>query len=144
MGKEDNLRPIVLSHEEAVKNGRAGGIASGEARRRRRDTREFLNAYLDSPAPPGLAAFLERMEVPEEMRTNMGAIVIRLFDRAVRTGDLKAANTLFEWAGILPNQDVIEAAEVAKMTQTAPRSKESTESVSDVILYDPATFVPPD
>ena len=69
MGKEDNLRPIVLSHEEAVKNGRAGGIASGEARRRRRDTREFLNAYLDSPAPPGLAAFLERMEVPEEMRT---------------------------------------------------------------------------
>lgn len=35
------------SHEEAVKNGRQGGIASGKARRRKADLRKMAQAVLD-------------------------------------------------------------------------------------------------
>lgn len=37
MANEQNLRPIKQSNEEATENGRKGGIASGEARRQKRD-----------------------------------------------------------------------------------------------------------
>lgn len=44
----ENLKPYTSdqSHEEAVKNGRKGGIASGEARRRRADMRRAMEALL--------------------------------------------------------------------------------------------------
>ena len=44
MANEKNLVPFTSeqSHEEAVKNGRKGGIASGEARRKRKTLKEEL------------------------------------------------------------------------------------------------------
>ena len=55
MANNENLIPFTSnqSREEAVKNGRKGGKASGEARRRKADFRRTLNALLtteiDSP-----------------------------------------------------------------------------------------------
>lgn len=46
MANEDNLIPI-RSEEEAREKGRKGGIASGEARRRRKTLREELLALLE-------------------------------------------------------------------------------------------------
>ena len=50
-----NLKPFATdrSSEEAVKNGRKGGIASGKARRERKALRELLESYLDKPATVG-------------------------------------------------------------------------------------------
>lgn len=47
---EQNLRPFTSdqSHEEAVENGRKGGIASGESKRRRKTLREELLLLLES------------------------------------------------------------------------------------------------
>lgn len=42
----DNLRRD-FTHEERVENGRKGGIASGQARRRMKTFRETLRAFLD-------------------------------------------------------------------------------------------------
>jgi len=50
---ESNLTP-VRTVSEARKKGKAGGIASGEARRRKKDLRECLMAILDGKDSEGL------------------------------------------------------------------------------------------
>ncbi|MBS7327176.1 MAG: hypothetical protein KIG68_00280 [Oxalobacter sp.] len=50
---ESNLTP-VRTENEARKKGKAGGIASGEARRRKKDLRECLMAVLDGKDSEGL------------------------------------------------------------------------------------------
>jgi len=52
---EGNLIPFTSdqSREEAVRNGRAGGIASGKARRRKRNLREAVDAIMSMPVRPG-------------------------------------------------------------------------------------------
>lgn len=47
MANENNLHPIELTHEEAVRNGRKGGIASAKARKRKKAFIEALNTVLD-------------------------------------------------------------------------------------------------
>lgn len=53
---EQNLVPFTSdqSHEEAVTNGRKGGIASGEARRQRRTIADLLRAELEKDGGGGL------------------------------------------------------------------------------------------
>lgn len=54
MANEKNLVPIVtLSNEEAKKRGRAGGIASGKARREKRTMRETLEKMLEETGKQG-------------------------------------------------------------------------------------------
>ncbi len=52
MANEQNLRPFTSdqSHEEAVKNGTAGGVASGKARREKADLRKVIQTWLESEA----------------------------------------------------------------------------------------------
>lgn len=49
MANEKNLIPFTSeqSHEEAVKNGKKGGIASGEARRQKKTIQKILDSFLD-------------------------------------------------------------------------------------------------
>ena len=49
MANEKNLVPFTSeqSHEEAVKNGRKGGIASGEARRNKKLLRDCIDYLLE-------------------------------------------------------------------------------------------------
>lgn len=46
MPKEDNLRPIQLSHDEAVEYGRRGGKTRGENIKRRKALKELLEIGL--------------------------------------------------------------------------------------------------
>lgn len=50
MANEQNLKPFTTeqSHEEAVKNGRKGGIASGEAKRAKKSRRELALAIANA------------------------------------------------------------------------------------------------
>ena len=52
--REKNLKPFTAdqSHEEAVKNGKKGGVASGRARREKKTTRQIAE-MLDSLAVVG-------------------------------------------------------------------------------------------
>ena len=54
MANEQNLTaPPIRTTEEAVKRGRAGGIASGKERRRRKAVADALRAALDRKAKDG-------------------------------------------------------------------------------------------
>lgn len=48
MANEKNLKPIKLSHEEAVKNGKKGGKASGKKRQEQKAYREIAKAVMSA------------------------------------------------------------------------------------------------
>ena len=95
---EQNLRPFTSdqSHEEAVQNGAKGGIASGEARRKKRDIRRALEALL------------EKDYFVEEYGTLSGAeaIAVKQMERAL-DGDTKAFEVVRDSAGQKPVDKVV-------------------------------------
>ena len=63
MANEKNLIPFTSdqSHDEAVKNGKKGGVASGAARRRRKTMRQTLNALLGAGLDVSEQEFVEKV-----------------------------------------------------------------------------------
>ena len=106
MANEQNLEKGAAtrfkSGEEAGENGRKGGIASGEAKRKKRDIRRALEALL------------EKDYFVEEYGTLSGAeaIAVRQMERAL-DGDTKAFEVVRDTAGQKPTDKVV-IAEVEK------------------------------
>ena len=93
MANEQNLRPCEykLSQEEAKK----GGIASGEARRRKRDLRLALEMLLEK----------EYTDKKGNVATGAEAITTKLFEQAMK-GNVKAFETIRSTVGQDPVQKV--------------------------------------
>ena len=91
---DQNLRP-VRTKSEARERGRAGGKASGKARRRKADFRKTLNmlltAEIDVPEKP----FLESMGVDSTLESAMLMAQIK----AALAGSTKAAYFVAQYAG---------------------------------------------
>lgn len=94
MANEQNLRPgeYQLTQEEAKK----GGIASGEARRRKRDLRQALEILLEKEYKTGKG----------ETVTGTEAITAKLFEQAMK-GNIKAFETLRDTVGQKPVEKVM-------------------------------------
>ncbi len=90
-GKKENLKP-VQNTEEARERGRKGGIASGQARRKKRVLREYLEA---------------RLEIMAGDVSTAEAITVALVDKAL-SGDVRAYETIRDTLGQNPKQ-VVEA-----------------------------------
>lgn len=84
MAKAD-LKP-VRSKEEAKARGKKGGIASGEARRRKKTMRELLEIA---------------MERPQGDKTTAEAITVALLEKAL-SGDVKAYEVVRDTLGENP------------------------------------------
>ena len=97
MGNEQNLKPFTSdqSREEAVANGRKGGVASGEARRRKRDLRLALELLLEK----------EYTDKKGKVMTGAEAITTKLFEQAMK-GNVKAFETIRSTVGQDPVQKV--------------------------------------
>ena len=97
MGNEQNLKPFTSdqSREEAAENGRKGGIASGEARRRKRDLRLALELLLEK----------EYTDKKGKVMTGAEAITTKLFEQAMK-GNVKAFETIRSTVGQDPVQKV--------------------------------------
>lgn len=93
-GNEENLNP-VRTKEEARERGRNGGIASGKARRAKKELRECLNELL------------EREYSGSDGRTMSGAelVSVKLFMKA-RDGDIRAFEVLRDTVGQKPVERV--------------------------------------
>ena len=87
MAKED-LKP-VRSEDEAKEKGRKGGIASGEARRRKKTIRETLEMMLAGQMPDGA--------------TRRDAIVVALMEKAL-SGDVRAFEAIRDSVGEKPTE----------------------------------------
>ena len=92
MANEQNLRPQAWSVEQAREQGRKGGLASGEARKRRKLFRETIADMLKRPcADEELCAALDALGLPNDLQS---AMVLRQIMIAV-AGD-KGATDAFK------------------------------------------------
>lgn len=102
MANEENLKP-VRTVEEARELGRKGGIASGEARRKKKTMREAAKMVMDMPIKgyPELTARLKAMGISEEDLTFQMAVISSMMAKAMQ-GNTKAAAFLRDTAGENP------------------------------------------
>lgn len=97
----ENLKP-VRSEEEARELGRKGGIASGEARRKKRDLRITLRALMD--------------DVDDSGKTGTERLAAALFKKAVE-GDVKAIDKVRDFVGSLDRDEASQEAREAAIAR---------------------------
>ena len=111
MANENNLEHFTSeqSREEAVKNGKKGGIASGKARREKKAMRETLEALLSMPMKGGKAADIEAIKNFAELKgkniTVQDAMVIAMLQKAMK-GNVTAAEWIRDTAGQKPVENM--------------------------------------
>ena len=108
MTNEQNLDP-VKSKEEARKRGRAGGIASGKARREKKLMRETLDIILSMPMKNGKNADVESIRSFAALKGKnisvQEAILIAQVQKAMK-GDTKAAEYVRDTIGQKPDKNI--------------------------------------
>lgn len=94
MANEENLVPFTSdqSREEAQKNGRKGGIASGEARRNKKTMKEMLDYLLEKEIVN---------QTTGEMVTCREAMLSSMVKKAIK-GDVKACQFVRDTSGEAP------------------------------------------
>ena len=114
MANEKNLIPFTSdqSHDEAVKNGKKGGVASGAARRRKKSMRQTLNTLLSAGLDVGEQEFLERVRprllalcIDAEDATYQDVLLASILLKAIR-GDVRAAEFIRDTGGDNPNLEL--------------------------------------
>lgn len=121
MANEQNLKPFTSdqNREEAKKNGRKGGVASGEARRRKRDAKEIIEIFLSMNINNGKKADIEGiknfMDIQGKNITVEEAMHLKMVQKALK-GDLNAYNMALSIIGDKPAEKVKVEANVNPMS----------------------------
>ena len=113
MAGTENLK-FIKSTEEAREKGRAGGIASGKARRRKRAMREAADLFLSLPVTDRRKLKkLKAKELDEEDIDQQMAMIAGLVE-ASQNGDAACANVIVKLLGeaapVTDNTDELEKA----------------------------------
>lgn len=111
MANEQNLRPIRkgdVSHEEAKRRGRLGGIASGKARRERKTMQEIARIVLDMPYEGGEVEDIEGISFDgfPDANLTVGQRAMLAVARKAMRGDASALAFLRDTAGEKPAERV--------------------------------------
>lgn len=92
MANEKNLRPgSMQSKSEARANGKKGGIASGQARRRKKTLSELAKMIADNPAPDNTRAKLAKMGISDEDANNNAVVAASIYAKAIK-GNMQAVD----------------------------------------------------
>lgn len=117
MANEENLTPFTSeqSREEAVKNGKKGGVASGAARRRKKAMRQTVNMLLGTGLSDGERKFVGKVTprllalgVDVEEATYQDVLLAGIMLKAMK-GDIRAAEFIRDIAGESPALEVRKA-----------------------------------
>lgn len=104
----DNLIP-VRSEEEAREKGKAGGIASGKARKEKKLLRDTLNDLLKMPLRDGVPDNLEKIASIAGLKgkniTMQETIMLAMLQKAAK-GDVRAAEYIRDTIGQKPGMDI--------------------------------------
>lgn len=106
--KKGNPDTQFKSGREAVENGRKGGIASGEAKRRKKNLAELAKTFADLQiVDDKTKKSLAKLGISEEDATQGMVMVASMFQAANR-GKVAAAKLVFEWmeAGAISDEDI--------------------------------------
>ena len=111
--------------EQQVETARKGGIASGEARRRKKTMRETAKMLLDMQIPDAakeLKAKLKVMGISEEDFTYQSAVMVGILNQAMK-GNTKAAAFLRDTVGENPLLMEEEGSSLADAIEEAYRNR---------------------
>lgn len=115
MANESNLIPFTSeqSREEAKKNGKKGGIASGEARRKRKAFKEQIDYFLSLPFPDmtdsngnKIKDAFKNFGIEEEEIDNQMAMVLSMWKNVIKRGDVSAFTALRDTVGEKPSDKI--------------------------------------
>ena len=140
VGGNNNLIPLNRrAKEEQMVIQSAGGKASVKARRMKKELRDFTKDFLMQEASSVLKQNMKTLGVEDDDMSNLAAMIVRLFTKATNQGDLNAARTLIEWAGMAPLQQIKENAAIAQLSQAMEMGGgiEESEDDTDVVFYIP-------
>lgn len=106
---DQNIKPYEFtsdqSREEAVKNGRNGGKASGRARLAKRQLRELAESFGNMSVSDKDKLIMESLGIkPSEMTRKM-QMVISLYNKAMK-GDVAAFNAVRDILGEKPTENM--------------------------------------
>lgn len=148
MANEENLKKgepyRFRAGEKQVKIARKGGVASGEARRRKKAMRDTAKMMMDMTIPDSLKQLktkLKAMGVDEEDITYQAAVMVGVINQAIK-GNTRAASFLRDTMGENPSLMLREKEleqrnaefEYRKQMDAEQRSKEEeTSTLADVI-----------
>jgi hypothetical protein len=124
MANNENLTPFTSdqSREEAVKNGRKGGIASGEAKREKKEMRDFAKLVFDE--------LVKDKKSGAELPTRY-AMVKRLVQKVLKDGDVSAFRELTKVAGEMP-KDEEQNAPVVVIVNTSEKGAKAMERLKEI------------
>lgn len=111
MANEQNLKPFTSkqSREEAAKNGKKGGIASGEARREKKAMKETLEALLSLQMKKGKAVDIEAVKSFAALKGKnisvQEAVSLAMIQKAMK-GNVRAAEWVRDTAGQKPVENM--------------------------------------
>lgn len=129
LANEENLKKgepyRFRTGEKQVEVARRGGIASGEARRRKKTMRETAKMLLDMEIPNAakeLKAKMKAMGISEEDFTYQSAVMIGILNQAMK-GNTKAASFLRDTVGENPLLMEEEGSSLADYIEEAYRNR---------------------
>jgi hypothetical protein len=113
MAQEDLIPMNERTKEEQKKIATMGGIASGEARRKKKTMEEQAKLLLSLAVKnPKLKKVMNELGLEEDEQTNQMAMIISVMNKAITKGDVSAFNTLQATIGEKPAEKI----EVSKTT----------------------------
>ena len=99
--KENLIHPADRASEELREMTRKGGIASGEARRKKKTLREMVKAFGELGVDDRSDRKMSELGIPEDMRVRYMQGVVSLFNKANK-GDVAAFNAIRDIIGEKP------------------------------------------
>lgn len=116
MANVGNLIPFTSeqNREEAKKNGIKGGIASGEARRRKKALKEQIDYFLSLPFPDikdnngnNLKEVFKNFGIEDSEMDNQMAMILSLWRSVIKKGDTSAFIALRDTVGEKPSDKIV-------------------------------------
>lgn len=132
-GKPENLIPMnERTKEEQTKIARKGGQASGAVRRRKRDIKSVTKMIFNLPPTEEVEKILKRNGVAEEDYTNLAAMILRMYSKAME-GDVNAARFLAEMSGETPAQKFAERQYKDRQKKPMSEKDEAMQKLEEVL-----------
>lgn len=144
MANEKNLKPFSSdqSREEAAKNGKKGGIASGESKRRKKALKKTIESVLNLDVDEATKGILEKLGVDPNDQSIQTAIVVGQALKAMR-GDTKAADFIAKYMGGDPKLEIekerlkLERERLRILDKQGADATDSEDGGEDVVIYLP-------
>lgn len=146
---DENLIPFKSdqSREEAVRNGKKGGIESGKSRRKKKSTAELINAMLNAKANGENQQLLQEQygNAIDSDEMDMNALCVAgLINKTVKDGDTKAFECLQSYQSKAETADVKDqkynipitdiTTDFVELYRTVHRVWQGKENIREIIL----------